>query len=279
MTIFSIIILWGIVTVITGDELTRIYIGSDLRFEPGQGKNMGFLEIHWGGKNENNYYALALGFASKTLLSSIQLKNPDAVKMLDNLVQSDTEFFIGIVQNKTLYHLKNPSKEYKVAATTVAGLPDIPPGSCGLGERIEVILNFPNKKTEKDPYVYGVCGAYLNYFHATEHLVVCPMIGIGTNMGLDYHFVEEEGSKAGENPFKFLRWKIRLDIATRKIIKIGEMNFHFFLVAQHERPGWPWKTTGLLQLEDGTFARTRLLRESSIRVGIMIDLFPSPNGE
>jgi len=255
------------------EEFAKFYIGSDLRFEPGKGKNAGFGEFHWGWKSDVFYGTIVAGFSSKAFLSSIQLKSPDVVKILDNLVQSDTEVYFGTAIDKIFYHQTRESyeqtleesKKYFYSSSLVGG-PDVLPG-WGAGARFEGISNIVNKKAEQDPSFYFVASTYLNIYYATNILIIRPMIGIGINEGLDYHFVVERMGKI-EREFA-PRLKLRIDLMSKRILKIAATEAQIFLSFQRE---WPFKKDGTIQLEDGTLAPATKLVDSSLRLGISFDL-------
>jgi hypothetical protein len=258
------------------EEFARFYIGSDLRFEPGQGKNAGFGEFHWGGISNTFYGTIEFGVSSKAFLSSVQLKSPDVIKILDSLVQSDSEFYVGAVYDKIFYNRDRESIEGNLEGSaklkrfyyqsSLAGGPNVEPG-WGIGGRLEVIANLVNKKAEKDPSAYLVGSAFVNVYYATNIIAFWPMIGVGINEGLDYHFVNEVGNgiKRAFSP----RLKLRIDISSKRTLNLAGTKAQVFLSLQRE---WPFKKSGTIQLEDGTLAPATKLVDSSLRLGISFDL-------
>jgi hypothetical protein len=258
------------------EEFAKFYVGSDLRFEPGKGKNAGFGEFHWGGISNTFYGTMVFGVSSKAFLSSVQLKSLDAIKILDSLVQSDNEFYAGCVFNTIFYHidreptesdLEGPAKlKQFLYQSSLAGGPNVHPG-WGVGGRLEVFANFINKKAEKDPSIYLVGTAYVNVYYATNILAFWPMVGIGINQGLDYHFVNvvRNEPKRAFSP----RLKLRIDISSKRTLSLAGTKAQLFLILQRE---WPFKKDGTIQLEDGTLAPATKLVDSSLRLGISFDL-------
>lgn len=267
LAIFSALILWGIVVMVNGEEFIRLYLGPQLTLEPGPRKVTGLGEFHWGYESKEIYLALAMGVGSKSLLSSNLLKSLDMIEILNSLVQPENEFYFGAALEYVIFH-KDWSPELRFP---IAGGPKVHSG-WGCGVRIESTLNLYPKKSEKDPFLYSEIGIYPNIHFATKLMAIRPMVGIGYNDRLDYHFVKKELSGI-ERDF-ISRWKFRVDLSTQKFIKIGNSNFLFFISVQHEKP---MKKTSMLQLEDGTLAKAPLLRETSVRLGISIDISTEQN--
>ncbi len=255
-------------------EYAKIYLGSELRFDPGQGKNTGFGEFHWGWKTDVFNVTGVAGFSSKAFLSSVQLKNPDVIKVLDSLVQSETEAYFGAIFDGIFYrYVREPDRQIGEAPKMVVHSgsplvegPDVKPG-WGVGGRLEIVANAVNKKAENDPAFYRVGGTYLNAYFASDILAIWPMIGIGFNEGLDRYFVVEEAPN--KRVLFSPRLKLRIDIISRRSLFIAGTNAQIFLSFQRE---WPFEEEGTIKLEDGTLAPAKKLADSSLRLGISFDL-------
>lgn len=265
LAFFSILILGAAVSAISGDKLVRLYLGSALRIEPGLSKNTGFGELHCGFESKVFYGALAVGVASKSLLTSIQLENPDMIKVLDTLVQSDTEVYIGGVFD----YLVPLTKESLTFDVILPGHPKVNT-VFGAGGRSEFIYNFSPSKSEKDTSPYNEWGLYGQVYFVLKPVAIFPMIGIGQNGRLDRHFVRQGLLRVEQD--NIFRWKLRIDMSTLRLIKIGKVNVNLFLAFQYD---WPTRETSMLQLDDETLveASLRQLREMSLRLGISFDLF------
>jgi len=267
LAIFFVILLWGMIVFVNGEEIVRFHLGPELKIEPGQGKTTGLGELHWGLENENLYGALAIGVASKSIVSSNLFKNLDIIDELNIMAKPENEFYFGAVIDSVIPILSGPSEFYYV----LAGGPKIPSGF-GCSIRGESILNILPRKTEKDRISYWENNLYMSVYLGTKLMAIRPMIGFGYNERLDSHFINEDLSKD-----EILRWKFRADLTTKNITKIGNLGFRFFMIVQHERP--LKENMSVLQLENGSLAKVQIPHETSIRLGILIDLTPFLRGE
>lgn len=269
LAIFGILILCSTVAVFAAEGLVRLHLGTDLQFVPGRRTSKGFGELHLGYESEVSYKALYIGVASKSFLSSTQLKNADVVGMLDKLAQSDDELYIGLVIDWVFFSRETPPDVDYI----LPGGAKVNPG-LGLSVRFEPILNFSNSKSEKDPYKYWDGGTYLSFYIYMKPFLIRLMPGIGVNERLDYHFIKRDLLEVERDTI--LRWKYRLDVSTPEFIKIDKSSFRLFLSIQHEQP---MEKTATLQLEDGTFTQASPPRAWSVRIGILIDVFSPSNGQ
>lgn len=263
LMIFFLLILCGIVASIHAEGFLRLYLGPVVQYKPGEKKVTGLGEIHVGYESEIVYVAFSAGVSSKKLLSFKELKNQYVINTLDGIVQSDFEFYLGAVFDSVLWHID------ELPITTRYPSPDGPtvnPGY-GINVRAEIVLNLLAGNSNKDPNIFSEFGIYPYFYWATKFFTLRPMIGIGFNNRLDYHFIDKESPSMDRD--RIWRWKLRVDLSTRELIKLGKASFLFFLLFQHE---WPSKKMSSLLLGDGTIGDASPLPETSVRVGIMIDL-------